>query len=140
MILKDLLVEINKNTPCAQVVILDPDGNQIICNFVLLNSIIHPSMFWTDAHPATLSNILDYTDYGLTVRGVINRLNSYPVKSKIGYKGQEVDYAEPEDRHIILSSNMKSIYCGKFKYLTPDKVEYLDYTNKVFIYCKELEE
>lgn len=97
-------------------------------------------MFWTDAHPTTLSNIRDYTDYGLTVRGVINRLNSYPVQSKIGYKGQEVDYAEPEDRHIILSSNMKSIYCGKFKYLTPSRVECTNNTNKVLIYCEELKE
>ncbi len=57
----------------------------------------------------------------MKLKEIIEQLKLYQShhlnSTKRGYKGQEIDYVEPEDREILFTNNIKSIYCGKYKYL-----------------------
>ena len=124
---------IEKYPMATEVFVADTNRNQIICNFEFHPSIIHPSMFWTDGK---YNDSKQRTDHGLTVKHIIARIASakqYNGKSN-GYKGQEEDNPEPEDRHILISGNMKSVYCDKYKYVTPIDVKKID--GKLIIICK----
>lgn len=134
MILREFEELIEKYPMQMEVFVEDTDRKQIICNFEFHPSIIHPSMFWTSG---LYSDSKQRTDYGLTVKHIISRIASakqYNSKFIKGYKGQEEDSPEPEDRHILISGNMKSVYCGKYKYVTPIDVETID--GKLIITCK----
>lgn len=133
MTLREFEELVEKYPMQMEVFVADTDKNQIICNFEFRPSIIHPSMFWTDGR---YNDLKQRKDYGLTVKHIIARIalaKQYNRKSN-GYKGQEEDSPEPEDRHILISGNMKSVYCGKYKYVTPIDVEKIGI--KLIIICK----
>lgn len=125
MILKLTNVGIKGNI--IPVIFVDRDNNQIFSEFELYDSIIHPSMYCAIVTSSGSNN--------LTVDNILSKL--YKVANsrnhKLGYKGQEEDYAEPLDRQIILSGNMKSVYCGKYKYVTPIHIKKVN--DRVIITC-----
>jgi hypothetical protein len=44
-------------------------------------------------------------------------------------------YVEPEDRTLLFTSSLRSIYCGGYKYLQPYHI-FKDRTDKIIILCK----
>lgn len=70
------------------------------------------------------------------MKRLIQQLSTIPYEStKRGYKGQEIDYVEPEERELLFTNNLKSIYCGKYKYLQPYNI-FLNNKEQIIIQCK----
>ena len=107
------------------------DGEKISATFDLYTCQIHSNMF-------SLFGVIDdaYHLHVINNKGVIKALETTTTNStKRGYKGQEIDYVEPEDKELLFVNNLKSIYCGKYKYLQPYNI-FLNNKEQIIIRCK----
>ena len=114
MKLKEIIEQLKSFQSHHQVIAMTDDGEKISTTFDLYTCPIHSNVF-------SLFGVIDETNHHvINNKGVIKRLETIPDGStKRGYKGQEIDYIEPEERELLFTNNLKSIYCGKYKYLQP---------------------
>ena len=133
MKLKEIVEKLKSYKPHHQVIAMTEDEEKISTTFVLYTSPIHSNVFSVygiindDKHFHVINN-----------KGVIKALETTPYAStKRGYKGQEIDYVEPEGRELLFTNNLKSIYCGKYKYLQPYYI-FLNDKEQIIIRCKGL--
>ena len=115
MKLKEIIEQLKSYQSHHQVIAMTEDGEQISTTFDLYTCPIHSNVF-------SVYGIIDKTKnlHVINNKGVIKALETTPYAStKLGYKGQELDYVEPEERELLFTNNLKSIYCGKYKYLQP---------------------
>ena len=132
MKLKEIIEQLKSYQSHHQVIAITDDGEKISTTFDLYTCPIHSNVFSVygiindDKHFHVINN-----------KGVIKALETTPHDStKRGYKGKEIDYVEPEERELLFTSNLKSIYCGKYKYLQPYYI-YLDGKEGIIIIrCK----
>lgn len=113
MKLKEIIEQLKLYQSHHQVIAMTDDGEKISTTFDLYTCPIHSNVF-------SVYGIIDKTNHLHIInnKDVIKALETTPINStKRGYKGQEIDYVEPEDREILFTNNLKSIYCGKYKYL-----------------------
>ena len=133
MKLKEIVEQLKSYKPHHQVIAMTEDGEKISTTFELYTSPIHSNMF-------SIFGIIDdtYHFHVINNKGVIKELETTPYAStKTGYKGQEIDYVEPEDKELLFVNNFKQIYCGKYKYLQPYYI-FLNDKEQIIIRCKGL--
>ena len=131
MKLKEIIEKLKSYQSHHQVIAKTGDGQHISTTFDLFTCPIHSNVF-------SVYGIIDKTKnlHVINNKGVIKALETTPYEStKRGYKGQELDYVEPEDREILFTNNLKSIYCGKYKYLQPYYI-FLNNREQIIIRCK----
>lgn len=131
MTLKEIIEQLEGFQPHHQVLAMTESGDIINSHFELNTCPIHSSMFSVYAS-------IDDTKHTHVINNkrLVQQLRTTPYAStKTGYKGQEIDYVEPEDRTLLFTSSLKSIYCGKYKYLSPYRI-FRDQTDKIIILCK----
>ena len=130
MKLKEIIEQLKSYQSNHQVIAMTDHGEKISTTFVLYTCPIHSNVF------SVYGNIdKTYHLHIINNKGVIKALETTPYASR-GYKGQEIDYVEPEEREILFTNNLKSIYCGKYKYLQPYNI-YLDRKeDTIIIRCK----
>lgn len=131
MKLKEIIEQLNLFPKHYQVIAMTKDGEKISTTFNLYTCPIHSNMF-------SILAIIDDTKHFHVINnnGVIKVLEDIPILStKRGYKGQELDYVEPEDRELLFKNNIKSIYCGKYKYLQPYYI-FENNNKQIIIQCK----
>ena len=134
MKLKEIVEQLKSYKPHHQVIALTEDGEKISTTFVLYTCPIHSNVF------SVYGNIGEenYHFHVINNKGVIKELETIPYAStKRGYKGQEIDYVEPEGKELLFTNNLKSIYCGKYKYLQPYYI-FLNDKEQIIIRCKGL--
>ena len=132
MKLKEIIEHLKAYKPHHQVIAMTEDGEKISTTFVLYTSPIHSNMF------SVFGNIDEekYHLHAINNKNVILMLTNIPEYStKRGYKGQEIDYVEPEEKELIFINNLKSVYCGKYKYLQPYYI-FLNHQDQIIIRCK----
>ena len=131
MKLKEIVEQLKSYKPHHQVIAMTEDGEKISTTFVLYTCPIHSNVF------SVYGNIdKTYHLHIINNKGVIKALETTPYAStKRGYKGQELDYVEPEVRELLFTNNLKSIYCGKYKYLQPYYI-FLNNKEQIIIQCK----
>ena len=133
MKLKEIIEKLKSYQSHHQVIAATDDGDRISTTFDLYTCPIHSNVF-------SVYGIIDKTKnlHVINNKGVVKALETTPYAStKRGYKGQELDYVEPEDREILFTNNLKSIYCGKYKYLQPYYI-FLNDKEQIIIRCKGL--
>ena len=133
MKLKEIIEQLKSYQYHHQVIAMTEDGEKISTTFVLYTCQIHSNVF------SVYGNIGEekYHFNVIDNKGVIKALETTPINStKRGYKGQEIDYVEPEDREILFTNNLKSIYCGKYKYLQPYYIYKDRAEDTIIIRCK----
>ena len=133
MKLKEIVEKLKSYKPHHQVIAMTEDEEKISTTFVLYTSPIHSNVF-------SVYGIIndDKHFHAINNKGVIKALETTPYAStKRGYKGQEIDYVEPEERELLFTNNLKSIYCGKYKYLQPYYI-FLNDKEQIIIRCKGL--
>lgn len=131
MKLKEIIEQLKSYKSNHQVIAITDDGEKISTTFDLYTCPIHSNMF-------SLFGVIDDTKHlhVLNNKGVIKSLETVPINStKRGYKGQEIDYVEPEERELLFTNNLKSIYCGKYKYLQPYYI-FKNSKEQIIIRCK----
>lgn len=131
MTLKEIIEQLEGFQAHHQVIAMTDNGDIINSHFRINTCPIHSSMF------SVYGNI-DNTKHTHVINNkrLIQQLKTIPYEStKTGYKGQEIDYVEPEDRILLFTSSLRSIYCGKYKYLSPYHI-FKDQTDKIIIVCK----
>ena len=131
MKLKEILEQLKSYQSHHQVIAMTGDGEHISTTFDLYTCPIHSNVF-------SVYGIIDKTKnlHVINNKGVIKALETIPDGStKRGYKGQELDYVEPEEREILFTNNLKSIYCGKYKYLQPYYI-FENNNKQIIIQCK----
>ena len=131
MKLKEIIEQLKSYQSHHQVIAATDDGDRISTTFDLYTCPIHSNVF-------SVYGIINDTKHFHTInnKGVIKALETTPYAStKRGYKGQELDYVEPEERELLFTGNIKSIYCGKYKYLQPYKI-FINYKEQIIIQCK----
>ena len=131
MKLKEIVEKLKSYKPHHQVIAMTEDEEKISTTFVLYTSPIHSNVF-------SVYGIIDKTKnlHVINNKGVIKALETTPYEStKRGYKGQELDYVEPVERELLFTNNLKSIYCGKYKYLQPYRI-FINYKEQIIIQCK----
>ena len=133
MKLKEIIEKLKSCQSHHQVIAMTEDGEKISTRFDLYTCPIHSNVF------SVYGNIGEekYHFHIINNKDVIKALETTPINStKRGYKGQEIDYVEPEERELLFTNNLKSIYCGKYKYLQPYNI-YLDgKEDTIIIRCK----
>ena len=133
MKLKEIVEKLKSYKPHHQVIAMTEDGEKISTRFDLYTCPIHSNMF------SVYGNIdKTYHLHIINNKGVIKALETTPINStKRGYKGQEIDYVEPEGKELLFVNNLKSIYCGTYKYLQPYNI-FLNNQEQIIIRCKGL--
>ena len=131
MKLKEIVEQLKSYQSHHQVIAMTEDGEKISTTFELHTCPIHSNVFSVygiindDKHFHVINN-----------KSVIKALVTTPYAStKRGYKGQEIDYVEPEGRELLFTNNLKSIYCGTYKYLQPYNI-FLNNKEQIIIQCK----
>ena len=131
MKLKEIIEQLKSYPSHYQVIALTDNGEKISTTFYLYTCQIHSNLF----------SVYSFIDddkifYVINNNGVIGTLETIPYAStKRGYKGQEIDYVEPEERELLFTNNLKSIYCGKHKYLQPYNI-FINIQEQIIIQCK----
>ena len=131
MKLKEILNKLNSFPKHNQVIAMAEGGEKISTTFDLYTCQIHSNMF-------SILAIIDNTKHFHVInnKSVIKALETTQYAStKRGYKGQEIDYVEPEDRELLFTNNIKSIYYGKYKYLQPYYI-FKNNNEQIIIQCK----
>ena len=131
MKLKEIIEQLKSYQSHHQVIAITDDGKQISTAFDLYTCPIHSNVFsvYGIINDAKHFHVINNKD-------VIKALETIPYAStKRGYKGQELDYVEPEKRELLFTGNLKSIYCGKYKYLQPHNI-FLNNQEQIIIRCK----
>lgn len=131
MKLKEIIEQLKSYKPHYQVKAMTEDAELISTTFDLYTCPIHSSMF------SIFSNIGDTKHlHVINNKRVIKALETTPYAStKKGYEGQEIDYVEPEDRELLFTNNLKSVYCEKYKYLQPYYI-FKNSQDQIIIRCK----
>ena len=131
MKLKEIIEKLKSCQSHHQVIAMTEDGEKISTRFDLYTCPIHSNMF------SVYGNIdKTYHLHIINNKGVIKALETTPINStKRGYKGQEIDYVEPEGKELLFVNNLKSIYCGTYKYLQPYNI-FLNNQEQIIIQCK----
>ena len=128
MKLKEIVEKLKSYKPHHQVIAMAKDREKISTTFDLYTSPIHSNMF------SIFGNIGE--EKFINNKNVILMLTGIPEHStRRGYKGQEIDYVEPEDKELLFVNNLKSIYCGTYKYLQPYNI-FLNNQEQIIIQCK----
>ena len=131
MKLKEIIEQLKSYKSHHQVIAMTNDRENISTTFDLYTSPIHSNMF-------SLFGVIDdaYHLHVVNNKGVIKALETIPTNSTTrGYKGQEIDYVEPEERELLFINTLKSVYCGKYKYLQPSYI-FLNDQEQIIIRCK----
>ena len=131
MKLKEIIEQLKSYQSHHQVIAITDDGEHISTTFDLYTCPIHYNVF-------SVYGIIDDAKHLHVINdeGVIKALETTPYAStKRGYKGQELDYVEPEERELLFTNNLKSIYCGKYKYLQPYYI-FKNSKEQIIIRCK----
>ena len=135
MKLKEIVEQLKSYKPHHQVIAMTEDGEKISTTFDLYTSPIHSNMFSIFGNIRYIGEE-NYHFHVINNKNVILMLTGIPEHStKRGYKGQEIDYVEPEDKELLFVNNLKSIYCGKYKYLQPYYI-FLNDKEQIIIRCK----
>ena len=132
MKLKEIVEKLKSYQSHHQVIAMTEDGEKISTTFDLYTTPIHSSMF------SIFGNIGEekYHFHVINNKNVVSALTDIPEHStRIGYKGQEIDYVEPEEKELLFVNNLESIYCGKYKYLQPYNI-FLNIKEQIIIQCK----
>lgn len=130
MKLKEIIEQLKSYPEHNQVIAMTEDGEKISTIFNLYTCPIHSNMF------SIFGDINDTILHVMNNKNVINKLTKIPNQStKTGYKGQEIDYVEPEERELLFTNNLKSIYCGNYKYLQPYYI-FKNSQDQIIIRCK----
>lgn len=131
MTVKEIIEQLHQFQPHHQVLAMTESGDIISSHFQLNTCPIHSNMF------SVYGNIDDTKHvHVINNKRLIQQLSTIPYEStKTGYKGQEIDYVEPEERELLFTNNLKSIYCGKYKYLQPYNI-FLNNKEQIIIQCK----
>ena len=132
MKLKEIVKQLKSYQSHHQVIAMTEDEEKISTTFDLYTSPIHSNMF------SIFGNIGEekYHFHVINNKNVILMLTGIPEHStRRGYKGQEIDYVEPEDKELLFVNNLKSIYCGTHKYLRPYNI-FLNNQEQIIIQCK----
>lgn len=133
MTLKEIIEQLEGFQAHHQVIAMTESGDIISSHFQLNTCPIHSNMF--SIYGNIICDINNYT-HVINNKRLIQQLKTIPYEStKTGYKGQEIDYVEPEDRILLFTNSLRSIYCGKYKYLSPYHI-FKDQTDKTIILCK----
>ena len=135
MKLKEIVEQIKSYQSHHQVIAMTEDGERISTTFELYTSPIHSNMFSIFGN---IRNIGEENHHFNVInnKNVIKELEITPYAStRRGYIGQEIDYVEPEDKELLFVNNLKSIYCGKYKYLQPYNI-FLNNKEQIIIQCK----
>lgn len=131
MTLKEIIKQLEGFHKHHQVLAVTDNGDTINSHFDLATCPIHSSMFSVYAFIDDTKNA-----HVINNKRLVQQLKTIPYAStKTGYKGQEIDYVKPEDRTLLFTSSIRSIYCGKYKYLSPYSI-FKDQTDKIIILCK----
>ena len=138
MKLKEIVEQLKSYKPHHQVIAMTTeDGEKISTTFELYTCQIHSNMFSIFGNIRHIGEE-NYHFHVINNKGVIKELETTPYAStKTGYKGQEIDYVEPEDKELLFVNNFKQIYCGKYKYLQPYYI-FLNDKEQIIIRCKGL--
>ena len=135
MKLKEIVKQLKSYKHHHQVIAMTKDREKISTTFDLYTCPIHSNIF------SILGNIRHigeeyYHFQVINNKNVVSALTGIPEHStRRGYKGQEIDYVEPEDRELLFVNNLKSIYCGTYKYLQPYNI-FLNNQEQIIIQCK----
>ena len=132
MKLKEIIEQLKSYQSHHQVIAMTEDGEHISTTFDLYTCPIHSNMF------SIFGNIVEekYNFHVINNKNIILMLTGISEYStRRGYKGQEIDYVEPEDKELLFVNNLKSIYCGKYKYLQPYNI-FLNNKEQIIIQCK----
>lgn len=114
-----------------QVIAMTETGEIISTTFDIYTCPIHSNMFSIFGNIDEKQHI-----HVINNKTVLNALDRIPINSmNRGYKGQEVDHVDADDRILLFTNNLKSIYCGTYKYLHPHHI-FKDHTDKIIIICK----
>ena len=135
MKLKEIIEQLKSYKPHHQVIAMTKDREKISTTFELYTSLIHSNMFSIFGN---IRNIGEENHHFNVInnKNVIKELETTPYAStRRGYRGQEIDYVEPEDKELLFVNNLKSIYCGKYKYLQPYNI-FLNNQEQIIIQCK----
>ena len=135
MKLKEIVEQLKSYQSHHQVIAMTEDGERISTTFELYTSPIHSNMFSIFGN---IRNIGEENHHFNVInnKNVIKELEITPYAStRRGYRGQEIDYVEPEDKELLFVNNLKSIYCGKYKYLKPYNI-FLNNQEQIIIQCK----
>ena len=135
MKLKEIVEQLKSYKPHHQVIAMTKDEEKISTAFELYTCPIHSNIF------SIFGNIRHigeekYHFHAINNKNVIKELETTPYAStKRGYRGQEIDYVEPENKELLFVNNLKSIYCGRYKYLQPYNI-FLNNKEQIIIQCK----
>lgn len=135
MTIQEIKKKLSSYDPMTNVIVMTVNNERISTNFTLYNCPIHSNMF--SVYGIINSKDVIYLSYSdLNCNMILKQISKFNNISTRGYKGQEIDYVEPEDREILFTNNIKSIYCGKYKYLM---IVDICKSNKdeIIIYCNE---
>ena len=105
MKLKEIIEQLKSFQSHHQVIAMTDYGEKIFTTFDLYTCPIHSNVF-------SAYGIIDKTKnlHVINNKGVIKALETTPYAStKRGYKGQELDYVEPEDKELLFTNNLKSV-------------------------------
>lgn len=131
MKLKDIIEQLKSYQAHHQVIAMTDNEEQISTTFYLYTCPIHSNVFSVHGYIDDAKHL-----HVVNNKGVIKALETIPYDStKRGYKGQEIDYVEPEERELLFTGNLKSIYCGKYKYLQPYNI-LINIQEQIIIQCK----
>ena len=135
MKLKEIVEQLKSYKPHYQVIAMTENKEKISTAFVLYTSPIHSNMFSIFGN---IRNIGEENHHFNVInnKNVIKKLEITPYAStRRGYRGQEIDYVEPEEKELLFVNNINSIYCGKYKYLQPYNI-FLNNQEQIIIQCK----
>ena len=135
MKLKEIVEQLKSYQSHHQVIAMTKNRERISTTFELYTCPIHSNMFSIFGN---IRNIGEENHHFNVInnKNVILMLTGIPEHStRRGYKGQEIDYVEPEDKELLFVNNLKSIYCGKYKYLQPHNI-FLNNKEQIIIQCK----
>jgi hypothetical protein len=109
MKLKEILEQLKSYQSHHQVIAMTKDREKISTTFDLYTSPIHSNMF------SIFGNIRHigeekYHFHVINNKNVILMLTGIPEHStRRGYKGQEIDYVEPEEKELLFLNNQEQI-------------------------------
>ena len=135
MKLKEIVEQLKSYKPHHQVIAMTKDEEKISTAFELYACPIHSNIFSIFGNIRHIGEE-NYHLHAINNKNVVSALTDIPYAStRRGYKGQEIDYVEPEDKELLFVNNLKSIYCGKYKYLQPYNI-FLNNKEQIIIQCK----
>ena len=135
MKLKEIVEQLKSYQSNHQVIAMTEDGEKISTTFELYTCPIHSNIFSIFGNNRHIGKKYYYFQV-INNKNVIKELETTPYAStRRGYRGQEIDYVEPEDKELLFVNNLKSIYCGTYKYLQPYNI-FLNNKEQIIIQCK----